>query len=907
MFDVRPATNPLLLRRERLLERLPDRPGHVVWLEAPYGYGKSVLAAQWAQTLEDEGWRVVWLSLAGREPKPTIAQALELPANAPWGVIIDELWRCQTLLVLEDLDGSEDLSLVLGQVGGLILLASRQSLPYPGLLRLRTERRLTQLSSDQLAFTKQEAAELFSDTPGGDEAWRLTHGWSLPLHFAALTGDLPQHASLLEGVRRSVSDRAWRELLFLATVEVLPKSAAVAATGDLVRSGFLQNLEGGYRLHPLMAESVLGSHRERAVAELATQAGRLEPAVRAAAFERVGDVDGLAQLLASGEGGLYQSAPEEFLRWETATPSDNGLQRRAHVTIARLVLNQFEPAAADALELVAEEGLPTRLRARLVSNAISRLAAAKRLEVAAAFEKKAYELLNDIEPLEAASMLRNLATLDFVRGDFAQMEARLRAGLGFLANSEAGQATTNVEFRLRANLNLLAWEVRGEIDEPLASQLELLSRPDLDDTANVMLRQNLAVSYALKGEEDKALEQLRIASGSASTYSRLLLRQMTAYFEGDLQAFPGLLTAARRWETFEMSERVSALWLRALRRAGDLVTAFDLLDVLEIGPFTKLELVWAEVNRGGLERARQLVTETRGAYPYREFQLHWHAANYLVERTPEALEALFALTRNGTDALRYTMVPLSTLPQDRPELSVGYPLEQVLAAGWEEAVKLRLAEIPPLEVRLLGEVRVTRMGEDLQLTDRQRELITLLALGATREAIGEEIWPEADVKKQRNNLGVQLNLLRKLLEPWGVTTFLGERSLRHFWTDLQELDGAIAAADAPRVLNMYEEPLAPGVEVGLVADQRYDLRERVVQALLSAALTTGNDDALSYLKRVVELEPLHEEALQALLATLQGMGRRGEALKHFRRFEEQLQLETGLAPHPKTVSLASSG
>ncbi len=140
-----------------------------------------------------------------------------------------------------------------------------------------------------------------------------------------------------------------------------------------------------------------------------------------------------------------------------------------------------------------------------------------------------------------------------------------------------------------------------------------------------------------------------------------------------------------------------------------------------------------------------------------------------------------------------------------------------------------------------------------------------------------------------------------------MTTFLGERSLRHFWTDLQELEDAIDAADAPRVLNMYEEPLAPGVEVGLVADQRYDLRERVVQALLSAALTTANDGALSYLKRVMELEPLHEEALQALLVILQGMGRRGEALKQFRRFEEQLNQETGLAPHPKTVSLASSG
>src|SRR5690606_4434002 len=103
MFSVRPAESPHHLPRPRLLELLPDQAGFVVWLEAPYGYGKSVLASQWAWELEDRGWRVVWLSLAERGARSAIAQRLDLPASAPWAALLDELWHQPTLLVLEEL------------------------------------------------------------------------------------------------------------------------------------------------------------------------------------------------------------------------------------------------------------------------------------------------------------------------------------------------------------------------------------------------------------------------------------------------------------------------------------------------------------------------------------------------------------------------------------------------------------------------------------------------------------------------------------------------------------------------------------------------------------------------------------------------------------------------------------
>ena len=68
MLGLRPKNSTLYVKRERLLKRLPQEAGYVVHLEAPYGYGKSVLAMQWAEELEADGWRVIWLSLTGRSP-----------------------------------------------------------------------------------------------------------------------------------------------------------------------------------------------------------------------------------------------------------------------------------------------------------------------------------------------------------------------------------------------------------------------------------------------------------------------------------------------------------------------------------------------------------------------------------------------------------------------------------------------------------------------------------------------------------------------------------------------------------------------------------------------------------------------------------------------------------------------
>ena len=114
MIGFRPKPSALFLERPRLLGILPEEPGYIVWLEAPYGYGKSVLVSQWAAQLEHGGWRVVWLALVDGDPRRPLAMALGLSENATWSLVLEGLAVEKTLVILEDLENDPDAGASLG-------------------------------------------------------------------------------------------------------------------------------------------------------------------------------------------------------------------------------------------------------------------------------------------------------------------------------------------------------------------------------------------------------------------------------------------------------------------------------------------------------------------------------------------------------------------------------------------------------------------------------------------------------------------------------------------------------------------------------------------------------------------------------------------------------------------------
>ncbi|MCL6528020.1 MAG: transcriptional regulator [Thermaceae bacterium] len=890
MIGFRPRSTPLFLERPRLLRLLPEEPGYVVWLEAPYGYGKSVLTSQWAARLEEGGWRVVWLALVG-EVRPSLALVLGLPPDTPWVLLLAEIERGPTVLILEDLEVGEELGPLLKHNPGLILLASRQPLAIPELPRLRAEGRLVHLRAEHLAFTLEEARQLFPDRERAEAAWERTGGWSLPLHLAALTGELPESKALLEGVRESLSPAEWEEALFLASLRFLPKEKARPETARLAEAGFVQGLEAGYRLHPLAAEALFRHYPTEVRAGLRRELGRLEPLQRGEALERAGLRLELGLLLeAHPELSLYD--PQAVLRWDGVAGGQRNRSRMAAVGDALCALGRHAEglplllAAARWPEASPEEALGA------YRDAVWHLGEQDPAQ-AKAVTAEAEPLLAQVSPISAARFLNNVSHIYFQTQEYPQAEVTVRQALALLPSGHPRR------FPLLLNLGILRWNHAGDLETRLATAQEALQR------GHEFIAQQAAVAHLdlgryewLLGHRQAALAHWQEAEqrGLAQPWSGLEAAALQAIYTGRFEGLPRLVMQLSAWERPLFHGRVVAFWALELVNRGEPEAALGILDLY---PGSDLILTRA-VRALALARTGKLETalEVLGSPPSerdREQALHWQAARYRILRQEEALETLLALTQVGERILP-GLIPLDELPRGRPELARGYALEALLHSGWKGAIALRIEEIPPLEVRGLGGLEVRVLGEHIALSQRPRDLLLLLLLGQRREAIIEAIWPEAEPEKGRNNFYVNLNGLRRSLEPWGVPTYVLEDRLVRTRCDVWELEAALVQNHPAEIVRLYTGKLAPEVDLPLLNEAREALHERVLGTLLAAATGAPMEQAEAYLEHLLELEPLHEEALSRLLRLLIQSGRRSRAQRRYQAFARRLEADLGLEP-----------
>ena len=354
-------------------------------------------------------------------------------------------------------------------------------------------------------------------------------------------------------------------------------------------------------------------------------------------------------------------------------------------------------------------------------------------------------------------------------------------------------------------------------------------------------------------------------------------RMLLAHLEEDAEALARLVAQAELLENPYLVERGRAL-LAGLRRDPGLLEGLP-------GFLPAL--------------ARALLREDPALLPprpeAREERLYWHAARYRLLREEEDLKALLSLT-DARERVLPGLVPLDLLPRKRPELARAYPLEEVLRSGWKEAVALRLAEIPPLRVEVLGSFRVRNPLGGVELKGKAREVLAILLLGLPREEVAFALWPDLSEEAALNNLYVWLNRLRKALEPWGLPTYLGEEGLKHLACDLHALEEALRREDAEAAFALYREPLFPGLDHPLLDRKREEVFHRV-RALF---LKKGEP---RYLERLLELDPLDEEALLPLVERCLARGQRARALAHLERYRRRLWEELGERPSPEVEAL----
>lgn len=894
MMSFRPETGTRYLDRSRLLAVLPDQPGFVVWLEAPYGYGKSVLASQWAASLERDDWRVVWLAADASNIRRTVATGLYLPADSPWEPVLESLWNQKTILVLEDLENlsnHEELVRLLRDDRGLVLLASRGPLASSEIPRLVTSGRLIHLQAEELEFTEQEVAALIPDPRMSRQLWQQAGGWPLPLHFASLTGRLPDGQQLLMGMKASLDDAAWQEVLLLATLPYLPAEASTPITVRLASSGFVQRGTSGYRLHALAAEYILADHAREAATALKQAAQRLPLLLYGEATEKLGALTDLSALLDMPREQLSRKAPEAILRWDGLVPGPVSALRHITAATANAVLGRHEEAVIrfqaglDRQELDAADEL-LALKGLVWSLAFTDHAAAD------AVIQRAEKLIPEVDPEIAGRFLADASIVDAVTGNYEAAIRKLEGALQYLP------ADSSYRTGCYINLALNRWDSKGDYDGRLAVQANTIGevwRLYPSDAPGQC--RDVAMMYAWAGNKGAArifLEEA-ISGERASPIVGLEVRAALAALDGDASPFPELFARARTWNSDHTLDLIAMYAIQTAPTDAEYYFVQVPRPVLTTAAYARL---LADRNE-----ALRLIDAALEGQEDRAFLLYLHAARYSVTRDSTDLEAFMAVSNAGARLLP-GHIPIGELPIDRPELAKHYAVESVLAAGWKEAIRLRLAELPDLHIDILGQLRVHFAGRTLELSERPMLLLVMLLVGFSREEAAEAIWPEAEPSQQRNNLNVQLSALRKVLEPWGARHFLGEDTLQHVQSDYLRLMAALDGDHYDSLLHLYREPLAPGVGLESLASHRTWLRTTILGALQAAAQSREGDTS-RFLRRILELDPLNEEALRELLVRLLKRGRQREARRHYEDFAARLQSETGLEPDGTTKALVS--
>jgi LuxR family transcriptional regulator, maltose regulon positive regulatory protein len=293
---------------------------------APAGYGKSTLLNQWRRTEEPE-LPFAWVSLDKQDNDPArlwkhIVESLHRIARkerfgadalAGLGMVATNLVETALPALINDLaELSHRLVLVLDDyhcitnvachetIGFLIehlpdttrLVISTRSDPPVGLGRLRARGEVNELRTEQLAFSKEEAASLLRERSGLrigradiDELLERTEGWPAGIYLAALSmrgRDPHAFVSSLRGSSRYIVDLLAEEVLatfaeeerrFMVRTSVLQRMSGplcdevleMEGSGKLLRELAHSNLlvvpldDGGgwYRYHRLFADFLL--------------------------------------------------------------------------------------------------------------------------------------------------------------------------------------------------------------------------------------------------------------------------------------------------------------------------------------------------------------------------------------------------------------------------------------------------------------------------------------------------------------------------------------------------------------------------------------------------------------------------------------------------------------------------
>jgi predicted ATPase/DNA-binding SARP family transcriptional activator len=242
-------------------------------------------------------------------------------------------------------------------------------------------------------------------------------------------------------------------------------------------------------------------------------------------------------------------------------------------------------------------------------------------------------------------------------------------------------------------------------------------------------------------------------------------------------------------------------------------------------------------------------------------------------------------------------------------------------------------------IELLGDLRVRPQapgGEGVVTRFETRKvagLLSYLAYHLTRPHLREELldllWPEVDPSIARGRLNTTLSSLRRQLMlpglPPGTILLTDPLSVQLnptvVSTDVAEFEARLRAPRGEErtavrrerlagAVDLYRGELLPGHGESWVLGERARLSESYFEALqrLVGLLEAAGEfeEALTFARRGVGVDPLHEDAQRNLIRLLAVSGRPEAALRQYRELERLLKTELASEPAPETRALVAA-
>jgi DNA-binding SARP family transcriptional activator/predicted ATPase len=227
----------------------------------------------------------------------------------------------------------------------------------------------------------------------------------------------------------------------------------------------------------------------------------------------------------------------------------------------------------------------------------------------------------------------------------------------------------------------------------------------------------------------------------------------------------------------------------------------------------------------------------------------------------------------------------------------------------ENGLRLHVLGVP-----ILGSAQ-QQFASDLISAKGQALLIYLAVTGRphTRTALAGLLWGDLPEVSARANLRLTLSKLRKVLDVDSLRVTRLEIGLENYWLDLAEFQH-IAFADLQRLCELYRGDFLEGFDVPHAAEfelwllgMRQQVRDLAVSALyrhVEAAIESRQiEDGLQAARKLLSIEPWHEEAHRQLMFLLAVGGQRSAALTQYETCRRLLAEELDVEPAPATVEL----